>query len=169
MTAGGPPDRPESRGTMVSEIAESPDERPSRVRYQVLAVACVLAVLTYLNRLGFGVAASEIKRDLRLSDEQMGYLASAFLVAYGLFQVPGGMLGDRFGGRYSLTALVLGWSLVSGATAFALVLPASPTSAFLFLLTLRFLFGLLQAGEFPILARVMAEWIPVGRRASAQG
>src|SRR5262245_53185804 len=98
---------------MAPEIAVSPDDRPSRVRYQVLAVACVLALLTYINRLGFGVAASEIKRDLGLTDEQMGYLASAFLVAYGLFQVPGGLLGDRYGGRNALTILVLGWSLLS--------------------------------------------------------
>ena len=34
------------------------------MRYQVLAVACCLALLTYINRLGFGVAASDIKSDL---------------------------------------------------------------------------------------------------------
>ena len=136
----------------------------------MLAVACVLALLTYLNRLGFGVAASEIKRDLGLSDEQMGYLASAFLVAYGLFQVPGGLLGDRYGGRGALTILVLGWSLLAGVTALApALLPAGAASAFLFLLAVRFLFGLFQAAEFPCLARVMADWMPVQELASAQG
>jgi ACS family glucarate transporter-like MFS transporter len=53
-----------------------------------------LALLTYLHRLGFVVANSEIKEDLGLTDEDMGYLASAFLVAYAGFQVPGGLLGD---------------------------------------------------------------------------
>jgi hypothetical protein len=86
------------------------------VRYKVLAIACVLAVLTYINRLGFGVAAPEIKKDLSLTDDQMGYLASVFLAAYGLCQVPGGLLGDRFGTRHLLTILVLAWSLLSGAT-----------------------------------------------------
>src|SRR5260370_31012543 len=127
--------RPE---TSVSEMPSWP--AASNVRYQVLAVACILAVLTYINRLGFGVAAPEIKRDLGLSDEQMGYLASAFLVAYGLFQVPGGLLGDRFGGRHVLTILVLGWSLLSGITALGLLFPAAV--AFLFLLVVRFLFVL---------------------------
>jgi len=143
--------------------------RPSRVRYGVLAVICVLALLTYVNRLGFGVAASSIKKDLGLDDRQMGYLASAFLVAYGLFQIPGGLLGDRFGGRHLITILVLGWSFLSGATAFGLRLPAGAASAFGFLMVLRFLFGLFQAAEFPSLARVIAIWMPVEERGSAQG
>ena len=86
----------------------------SRVRYQVLAIACALAVVTYIQRIGFSVGAPEIKRSLSLDDAQVGYLMSAFLVAYGCFQVPGGLLGDRFGGRNVLTILVLGWSLLTG-------------------------------------------------------
>src|SRR5262249_5451225 len=128
------------------------DPRPSRVRYWVLALLCGLALLTYVNRLGFGVAAGVIKSDLDLSDEQMGYLASAFLIAYGLFQIPGGVLGDRFGGRHLLTVLVIGWSLLSGATALGVSFPSGAAAAFVFLLGVRFLFGLFQAAEFPSLA-----------------
>jgi sugar phosphate permease len=151
------------------EHREIPVGRASRVRYQVVAVACVLAVLTYINRLGFGVAAPEIKKDLGFTDDQMGYLASAFLVAYGLCQVPGGMLGDRFGTRYLLTLLVLAWSVLSGATALALGLTAVASLPFVFLLTVRFLFGVFQSAEFPSLTRVIADWMPVQERASAQG
>src|SRR6516162_4638306 len=143
------------------EIAARPDDRPSRVRYQVLAVACVLALLTYINRLGFGVAASEIKRDLGLTDEQMGYLASAFLIAYGLFQVPGGLLGDRFGGRHILTILVATWSILTGAIALTPLLPTQTWLPLAVLIVLRFLFGAVQAGGFPALARVQADWIPL--------
>jgi MFS transporter, ACS family, glucarate transporter len=145
------------------------NDRPSHVRYRVLAIACVLALLTYINRLGFGVAAPEIKQEIGLSDEQMGYLASAFLVAYGLCQVPGGLVGDRIGGRNLLTILVLSWSLLSGATALGVLLPGGAALAFAVLLGLRFLFGVFQAAEFPTLARVLADWMPVGERASAQG
>src|SRR5262249_15008842 len=104
-----------------------------------------------------------------LTVEQMGYLASAFLVAYALFQIPGGLLGDRFGARYLLTVLVLGWSLLSGATVLGVAVHAKGMAAFLFLFSLRFLFGLFQAAEFPSLARAMADWMPVKERASAQG
>jgi sugar phosphate permease len=141
----------------------------SRVRYQVLAVACCLALLTYINRLAFGVAASEIKSDLHFTDEQMGYLASAFLVAYGLCQVPGGVLGDRFGARNLLTTLVLVWSLLSGATALGLAFPAGTGMAFVFLIVVRCVFGIFQSAEFPSLARVIADWMPAQERGSAQG
>jgi sugar phosphate permease len=135
----------------------------------VVAAACSLAVLTYVHRLGFVVGNNEIKTGLGLDQEQMGYLASAFLVAYAAFQVPGGLLGDRLGGRHLLTILVLGWSLLTGAVALAAALPADPALAFGFLLAVRFLFGMFQAGGFPTLGRVLADWVPLGERASAQG
>src|SRR5205823_7876666 len=93
--------------------------RPSRVRYLVLAVACSLAVLTYVQRQGFVAGTPYIKADLGLDDQQIGLLASSWLVAYGIFQVPGGLLGDRLGARHLLTILVLGWSLLVGTVAFA--------------------------------------------------
>jgi MFS family permease len=154
---------------MQRRAATAADNRPTRVRYAVLAVACCLALLTYINRLAFGVAASEIRDDLGLNDEQMGYLASSFLVAYGLFQLPGGFLADRLGGRTLLTVLVTGWSLLSGATALGLFFQPETGAAFVFLLVLRFTFGVLQAAEFPSLSRVMADWMPVGERGTAMG
>jgi ACS family glucarate transporter-like MFS transporter len=141
----------------------------SRVRYRVLALACALAVVTYIHRIGFSVGASEIKRSLGLDDAQIGYLMSAFLVAYGCFQVPGGLLGDRLGGRHVLTILVLGWSLLTGAVALAVLVPNVAALPFVFLLVLRFLFGMFQAGGFPTLGRVVADWMPVTERGSAQG
>src|SRR5262249_40370124 len=96
---------------------------PARVRYQVLAVACSLAVLTYVQRQGFVAGTPFIKEDLGLDDQQIGLLASAWLVAYGIFQVPGGLLGDRLGARNLLALLVLGWSLLVGAIVGATVFP----------------------------------------------
>jgi MFS family permease len=139
------------------------------VRYQVLAVACSLALLTYVHRLGFGVGNNDIEAGLHLDDEQMSWLASAFLVAYALFQVPGGLLGDWLGARHLLTILVLGWSLLTAAVALAVVLPGPPVVALVFLLGVRFLFGMFQAGGFPILARVQADWMPLRERGRAQG
>jgi sugar phosphate permease len=143
--------------------------RPSLVRYQVLAVACSLAVLTYVQRQGFVAATPYIKNDLGLDDEQMGSLASVWLVAYGLFQVPGGLLGDRLGARDLLALLVLGWSLTAGAVALTAGLPPGSWLAFAALVVLRFLFGMFQGGGFPGLARVIADWVPQRQRGQAQG
>jgi sugar phosphate permease len=139
------------------------------VRYLVLAAACSLAVLTYVQRLGFTNGLPEIKQSLRLNDTQTGDLASAFLLAYGLFQVPGGFLGDRLGGRHLLTILVLGWSVLTGAVALTAGLPAGSWLPFAFLFAVRFLFGAFQAGGFPALARVLADWMPTRQRGLAQG
>jgi sugar phosphate permease len=141
----------------------------SRVRYQVLAMACALAVVTYIHRIGFSVGAPAIKRSLGLDDAQVGYLMSAFLVAYGAFQVPGGLLGDRLGGRAVLTVLVSGWSFLTGAVALAVLLPPVAALPFVFLVALRFLFGMFQAGGFPTLGRVIADWMPISERGFAQG
>ncbi len=142
---------------------------PTRVRYLVLAAACSLAVLTYVQRQGFVASTPYIKKDLRLNDELMGYLGAVWLVAYGLFQVPGGLLGDRLGPRHLLLILVLGWSLTVGAVAFIADLSPGGWVAFACLAVLQFLFAAFQAGGFPVLARVVADWMPARQRGFAQG
>lgn len=144
-------------------------EKPTHVRYQVLAVACSLAVLTYVQRQGFIAATPYIKQDLQLGDGQMGYLLAVWLVAYGLFQVPGGLVGDRIGARHLLTLLVMGWSLTLVAVAMTVFLPTGGWLPLVVLLALRFIFGAFQAGVFPGLARVVADWMPAQQRGSAQG
>jgi MFS transporter, ACS family, glucarate transporter len=144
-------------------------EKPTWVRYQVLAAGCLLALLTYVQRLGFARALPDIKRDIGLNDDHIGDLTAAFLIAYGGFQVFGGLAGDRLGARHLLTLLVLGWSLLTGAVALTMSLPDLLALQFGFLLVLRFLFGMLQAGGFPTWARVLADWMPLKERGFAQG
>ncbi len=143
--------------------------KPTRVRYLVLAAACSLAVLTYVQRQGFVAGTPYIKADLRLSDRQMGYLGAIWLLAYAVFQVPGGLLGDRLGARSLLTLLVLGWSLLVGMVALTADLPTGGWLAFAGLAVLQFLFAAFQAGGFPGLARVVADWMPARQRGFAQG
>lgn len=139
------------------------------MRHAVLAVACTLAVLTYVQRQGFVAGTPRLKHDLGLDDEQLGYLLSGWLVAYGAFQVPGGLLGDRLGARHLLTILVLGWSLTLAAVALIAFVPAGGWLPFVLLLALRCGFGMFQAGGFPGLARVVADWVPTPQRGFAQG
>ena len=143
--------------------------KPTVVRYQVLAVACSLAVLTYVQRQGFIAATPYIKEDLGLRDGQMGYFLAVWLVAYGIFQVPGGLIGDRIGARHLLTLLVLGWSLTLLIVALTVFLPPGGLLALVVLLALRFIFGGFQAGVFPGLARVVADWMTAQQRGFAQG
>src|SRR2546422_9416593 len=85
-------------------------ERPTRVRYWVIVFAVTLAVITYIDRVCISQAAPLITRDLHLSKVEMGYAFTAFGVAYAIFEIPGGFLGDWMGPRRVLTRIVMWWS-----------------------------------------------------------
>jgi sugar phosphate permease len=143
--------------------------RPTWVRYQVLGAACSLAVITYIHRVGFATASAEFKTSLGLSDHQLGYLMAAFMVSYGIFEIPWGFLGDRLGVRTILSAVILGGSILTACLALVVFLPPHLFIVFAFLLLLRFFFGVFQAGTFPSISRTMADWMPATERGSAQG
>jgi MFS transporter, ACS family, glucarate transporter len=143
--------------------------RPTRVRYQVLAAACAVAVIIYIHRVGFASALPAVAADLDLGSHHSGWLMAAFLLAYGGLEVPWGRAGDRAGVRNLLPILVLGWSLMTACVGLAFALRSQAALAFAVLLALRFLFGAFQAGAFPLLSRMMTDWMPTTERGSAQG
>src|SRR5580704_19152843 len=85
--------------------------RPTRVRYGVLAFVCALSMITYLDRACFGVANESIITALGLNTiADLTYALTAFNLAYAVFEVPTGWLGDVFGPRTTLIRIVLWWS-----------------------------------------------------------
>ena len=143
--------------------------RPTHVRFQVLAAACSLAVITYIHRVGFATVSAEIKEPLGLSDQHLGYMMAAFLIGYGLFEIPWGLLGDRLGVRNTLTAIIVGGSALTACLTLAVFLPRHVLLLVVFLMLLRFGFGAFQAGTFPSISRMMADWMPTTERGRGQG
>src|SRR5215210_8289612 len=97
----------------VTEKVASPSQYAnpgSRVRYRVLALAVLLAGITYLDRVCISLTAPAMMRDLGISKVKMGLVFSAFTLAYGLFEIPTGWWGDRVGTRRVLTRIVTWWS-----------------------------------------------------------
>src|SRR3990170_5024336 len=88
----------------------------SRVRYGVLAFICSLSVITFLDRFCIAGSAPFITAELGLSPVQMGTVFGAFAVAYAMFEVPGGWLGDRIGPRKVITRIVVWWSIFTAIT-----------------------------------------------------
>jgi sugar phosphate permease len=156
----------ETGPTATAPDAAGPD---GRVRYLVLAAACSLAVLAYLHRVGFATAAPYLKEHTGLTDRDLSYLMAAFMLAYGLVEVPFGLLGDRLGVRHLLAVLVLAWSVLTGLIAAVFWLPAGTVWPLVYLLALRALFGAFQGGMFPSTTRMLADWMPVDERGLAQG
>jgi ACS family glucarate transporter-like MFS transporter len=135
-------------------------QRPTRVRYWVVAFAVTLAVVTYIDRVCISLAAPFITADLKLTEVQMGYAFSAFAWAYALFEIPGGFLGDWMGARRVLLRIVLWWSFFTAATGWAW--------SFVSLTVTRFLFGAGEAGCFPNLTKTFTTWLPDRERVRAQ-
>ena len=83
---------------------------PTAVRWRIAALLFAIVVLTFLDRMNMSVAARYIQLDFQFNNSQIGWILSAYVVGYALFQIPGGLLGDRFGPRKLLTFAVTGWS-----------------------------------------------------------
>lgn len=136
-------------------------EVPSNVRHWVVFYSVTLAVLAYMDRVTISQAAGPISADLHLSKGQMGLIFSAFGLAYALFEMPSGVLGDLFGPRKVLVRVVLWWSGATAATGAAW--------SFGSLWIIRFLFGAGEAGCFPNITKAFSVWLPASERSRAQG
>ena len=134
---------------------------PTRVRYGVIAVTALAAVLLYLHRNCIAFLAVYLRENLGISDEGMSWVFSAFYLSYALAQVPSGWLSDRFGPRRMLTMYILAWSLFTAATGLA--------TGLVMLLALRLLVGLAQAGAYPTAAGLVGRWTPLPERGKANG
>lgn len=135
--------------------------QPTRVRYQVMAYLLALSFLTYFDRVCIVRVQKEIQSELIISDQQMGLVLGAFWLAYSLFEIPGGWLGDRFGARLTLTRVVFFWSFFTVLTGCSV--------GFFSLLLVRFLFGMGEAGAYPNMARVQSAWLSSQARGRAGG
>ena len=122
----------------------------------VLGLVCAMYMITYVDRVNLSTAASDIGRELSLSNTEVGLAFSAFGYPYLLFQVFGGWVGDRFGPRRTLFACGLVW------TAATLLIGLSGGLAML--VAMRVLLGIGEGATFPVATRAMQSWTPKSRR-----
>jgi sugar phosphate permease len=73
--------------------------RPTSIRWVVLFMLFAVSFVSYVHRLNFNVAGKFMMDDLGFSKAQLGWMISAFIACYTIFQLPGGMAGERFGPR----------------------------------------------------------------------
>jgi MFS family permease len=131
------------------------------MRYLVLALLGLIAVIAYVQRLAISVPAKEIQRDLGLDSTTMGLVMGCWNWGYGLFQLPAGWLADRWGSKPALLHYAVAWSALTGCV--ALVGGGSE------LLAVWTLMGVAQAGVFPCATKAIGAWFPTRGRAFASG
>lgn len=130
-----------------------------RIRWRIFSFLFAFGLIAYVQQKSLTIAAERIMPDLALSQLQIGWLEQAFVIGYTVFQLPGGLLGQRLGARAALT--------IFGIVAFGAVIatPAAPeflggTHLFVALLLIQLVLGLSQGGLFPVSAGVFAAWFP---------
>jgi MFS transporter, ACS family, glucarate transporter len=137
-----------------------------RLRWALILWMFVMSAIAFLDRVNLSIAGQALARDYKLSNQQLGWVFSAFVLGYALFQAPGGRLADRFGPRRVIALGVVWWGLFTTLTAlvpvgFALALPL--------LLLVRFVLGNGEAVVYPSSNRLVASWIPTAERGIANG
>src|SRR5688572_11475389 len=90
--------------------------QPTRARYVVLFFLCSMAFVLYLDRVCISQALVPMKDEFGFTHTQTSFVLMAFTLAYGLFEIPTGRWGDRFGSRRVLTRIVLWWSAFTALT-----------------------------------------------------
>lgn len=127
----------------------------------VVALLVALFGITYLDRVAISVAGPRMQQDLGIDPVAWGWVTGVFTLAYAVFEIPTGAMGDRLGARLVLTRIVAWWSAFTAFT--GMVTGLGP------LLAVRFLFGAGEAGAFPNASIVVARWFPAARRATVSG
>jgi len=134
---------------------------PIERRHFVVGALFVLSLILYIDRSAISSAKSAIAHDLALSDTTMGWVFGAFSLGYAFAQIPWGWFADHVGPRLALAIVVALWSAFTSLTGTA--------HALAWLVFIRFLFGVAEAGAFPGSARTFYNWLPAEERGLANG
>lgn len=135
------------------------NDKPTRIRFRVLALIFISVVINYMDRSNISVAAAAIRNELRLTSVQLGLIFSAFGWTYAALQIPGGVLVDRLGPRFLYACSLIAWSVST--------LLQGMIKGFGGLLGLRMATGAFEAPAYPTNNRIVTSWFPLQERASA--
>jgi ACS family glucarate transporter-like MFS transporter len=138
----------------------------NQIRWVLIGWMFVISAIAYLDRVNISIAGNAIREEFHLDNIQLGWVFSAFVAGYALFQAPGGRLADRFGPRNILTLGAIWWAVFTALTA---LVPSGIGSALVVLLAVRFLLGVGEAVVYPASNRLVAAWIPSQERGIANG
>ncbi len=137
-----------------------------KIRWLLIVWIFLIAAITYMDRVNISITGRFIEQEFHLTHIQLGWVFSAFILGYALFQAPGGRLADRYGPARVVAIVVVWYALFTSATAWT---PATIPFALALLLSVRFLLGSGEACVFPSSNRVVATWIPSQERGLANG
>ena len=138
-----------------------PPMKPLRATTAVLALACAVYFITYMDRVNLATAAHDVQAEFHLSNTQLGLVFSAYAYPYAALQPFGGWLADRFGARRVFGAFGALFALATALTGL--------TGGLASLIVVRALVGLGEGPSLAVTTRAIADWLPPARWSFAQG
>ena len=137
-----------------------------RLRWLLVGWMFAISATAYLDRVNISIAGPILQREFGLSNTQLGYVFSSFVIGYALFQIPGGRLVDRYGPRRTLLFATIWWAVFTSITA---LVPSGVSGALWILLSVRLALGVGEAVVYPSSNRLVSKWIPTTERGVANG
>lgn len=131
------------------------------MRYLVLALVCLAAVIAYVQRTALTVPTQTIQADLGISERGMGLILGCWYWSYAVLQVPAGWVTDQLGSKRALLLFVVVWSALTGL--------AGLSAGYAGLLIVWSLMGAAQTGLVPGAAKAVGGWLPPTERAFGSG
>jgi ACS family tartrate transporter-like MFS transporter len=144
-------------GEAVTAAPDVEQRAIARVQGRLIPFIFICYVIAYLDRVNIGFAATELQRDLGLTDAAFGLGAGLFFLGYCLFEVPSNLILERIGARLWIARIMIVWGIVSMAMMFV-----SGVASFY---ALRVLLGIAEAGFFPGVILYLTYWVPARHRA----
>lgn len=144
----------------VGAAAGAEDRKVPAYSWYALSILVVVYVLNFVDRNIISILAEDIKADLGLRDDQIGFLyGTAFGVFYALFGIPLGKLADSWHRVRLMTVGLAVWSAFTALSGFA--------KSFTALSVARIGVGVGEATASPSAYSLISDWFPKKMRATA--
>lgn len=130
-------------------------------RHTAIVIVFMVWILSYMDRMVMAAAIPYIAKEFDLSPMAMGGVLSAFFAGYALFQIPGGILADKFGARKVMTVAILWWTVFTALT--------GVVSSLAMMVWIRVLFGIGEGVAPAATWKALAVWTPMRERGTANG
>jgi MFS transporter, ACS family, glucarate transporter len=137
-------------------------------RWAILALVFTLSFSAFIERLTLSVVAAQIMPEFSVTQVQVGWILTAFVIGYTVFQFPGGLIGLKFGARRVLFVSALVGALANVSLILVPAIASGVAMVALMWLS-RLMLGVAQAPLYPVSSGALAAWFPPAQWAWALG